>query len=228
MRWSVTVVAEGDRVLTREEIVELADAVAVHQGIASGIGTATYGAQLVIEAATERTRSRSAWRRWRSPPRQAGLPPGRSPGGGHRRGRRLGRRVIRLGSLAGYPFEGPGPSGVGRRRPVAGGLRHLLPLRARGPARPTRGDLRRPQRRPVHRGLPVPPPAGPVLDRAGGEPLEGVHLHLRGAGRPALPPRADRPRADRRLPARAATPSATTRPGRTNGSASTPPPPPAP
>ena len=41
MRFSVTVVAEGDRLLTREEIVELADAVAVHQGIASGIGTAT-------------------------------------------------------------------------------------------------------------------------------------------------------------------------------------------
>jgi hypothetical protein len=53
VRWSVTVVAEGDRVLTREEVVELADAVAVHQGIASGIGTTTYGAQLVIEAATE-------------------------------------------------------------------------------------------------------------------------------------------------------------------------------
>jgi hypothetical protein len=53
VRFSVTVVAEGDRLLTREEIVELADAVAAHQGIASGIGTSSYGAQLVIEAATE-------------------------------------------------------------------------------------------------------------------------------------------------------------------------------
>jgi hypothetical protein len=50
MKWSVTLVAEGDRVMTREEIVELADAVALHGGIASGIGTASYGAQLVVEA----------------------------------------------------------------------------------------------------------------------------------------------------------------------------------
>lgn len=42
--------AEGDRVLTREEIVELADAVATSSGIASGIGTTRYGAQLVVDA----------------------------------------------------------------------------------------------------------------------------------------------------------------------------------
>ena len=51
MRWSVSVEAEGDRVLTREEIVELADAVATLGGIASGIGTTRYGAQLVVDAA---------------------------------------------------------------------------------------------------------------------------------------------------------------------------------
>ena len=39
MRWSVTLQAVGDRVLTREEVVELADAVAPHAGVASGIGT---------------------------------------------------------------------------------------------------------------------------------------------------------------------------------------------
>jgi hypothetical protein len=50
MRWSVAVVAEGDRVVTADEIVELADAVASSNGIASGIGTASYGAQLVVEA----------------------------------------------------------------------------------------------------------------------------------------------------------------------------------
>jgi hypothetical protein len=50
MRWSVAVVAEGDRVVTADEIVELADAVASSSGIASGIGTASYGAQLVVEA----------------------------------------------------------------------------------------------------------------------------------------------------------------------------------
>ena len=45
MRWSVSLVAEGDRVITHEEIVELADAVAASRGIASGIGTTSYGAQ---------------------------------------------------------------------------------------------------------------------------------------------------------------------------------------
>ena len=42
--------AEGDRLLTMEEIVELADAVAPSSGIASGIGTTSYGAQVVVEA----------------------------------------------------------------------------------------------------------------------------------------------------------------------------------
>jgi hypothetical protein len=50
VRWSVAVVAEGDRVVTAEEVVELADAVASSNGIASGIGTSSYGAQLVVEA----------------------------------------------------------------------------------------------------------------------------------------------------------------------------------
>ena len=53
MRWSVGIEAEGDRVLSREEIVELADAVAAYHGIATGIGTKRYGAQLVVQA-TER------------------------------------------------------------------------------------------------------------------------------------------------------------------------------
>ena len=59
VRWSVGVEAEGDRVLTREEIVELADAVAASGGIASGIGTSRYGAQLVVEAATPRRGGRA-------------------------------------------------------------------------------------------------------------------------------------------------------------------------
>jgi hypothetical protein len=46
------VVADGDREMTREEIVELADAVAANSGIASGIGTTSYGAQLVVHADT--------------------------------------------------------------------------------------------------------------------------------------------------------------------------------
>jgi hypothetical protein len=48
--WSVAIEAEGDRVLTREEVVELADAVATSGGIASGIGTTRYGAQILVEA----------------------------------------------------------------------------------------------------------------------------------------------------------------------------------
>ncbi len=50
MRWSVSLRAGGDRVLSREEIVALADAVAPMGGIASGMGTTTYGAQLVVDA----------------------------------------------------------------------------------------------------------------------------------------------------------------------------------
>ena len=50
MRWSVSLEAEGGHVLTREQVVDLADAVAATGGIASGIGTTQYGAQLIVEA----------------------------------------------------------------------------------------------------------------------------------------------------------------------------------
>jgi hypothetical protein len=46
----VGVEVDAGRVLTREEIVELADAVAASNGIATGIGTPRYGAQLIVEA----------------------------------------------------------------------------------------------------------------------------------------------------------------------------------
>jgi hypothetical protein len=52
MRWSVGIEAEGQRILSREDIVELADAVAGSNGIATGIGTNRYGAQLMVEADT--------------------------------------------------------------------------------------------------------------------------------------------------------------------------------
>ena len=52
MRWSVSVVAEGDRVVELDEIVALADAVAPFGGIASGVGAMGYGAQLVVDAAS--------------------------------------------------------------------------------------------------------------------------------------------------------------------------------
>jgi hypothetical protein len=50
MQWSVSAQATGDRELSREEIVELADAVAPAGGVASGIGQTAYGAQLLVEA----------------------------------------------------------------------------------------------------------------------------------------------------------------------------------
>ena len=52
MKWSVGIEAAGDRVLTREQIVELADAVAACDGIATGIGTSSYGARLVVDASS--------------------------------------------------------------------------------------------------------------------------------------------------------------------------------
>ena len=52
MQWSVSAQASGDRELSREEIVELADAVAPAGGVASGIGQTAYGAQLLVEAET--------------------------------------------------------------------------------------------------------------------------------------------------------------------------------
>jgi hypothetical protein len=51
MKYSVSMQAEGDREITLEEVVELADAVAPLNGIASGFGTYGYGAQIVVEAA---------------------------------------------------------------------------------------------------------------------------------------------------------------------------------
>jgi hypothetical protein len=50
VRWSVGLEAEAGRVLSREDVVELADAVAGSDGIATGIGSSRYGAQLVVEA----------------------------------------------------------------------------------------------------------------------------------------------------------------------------------
>jgi hypothetical protein len=50
MRWSVGVEAEGDQVMTHDQILELADAVAGHNGVATGIGQQRYGAQVVVDA----------------------------------------------------------------------------------------------------------------------------------------------------------------------------------
>jgi hypothetical protein len=74
MRWSVGIEAEGDRVLTREEVVELADAVAASGGIASGIGTSRYGAQLIVEAASREAAIEKATEEFTRAAARAGLP----------------------------------------------------------------------------------------------------------------------------------------------------------
>ena len=76
MRWSVGVEVDGGRVLTREEVVELADAVAVSDGIATGIGTSRYGAQLVVVAGTREEAVEKATAELRRAAAQAGLPTG--------------------------------------------------------------------------------------------------------------------------------------------------------
>lgn len=74
MRWSVGIEAEGDRVLAHEEIVELADAVAASSGIATGIGTNRYGAQLIVQAASRDEAIQKATGEFEKAVAKAGLP----------------------------------------------------------------------------------------------------------------------------------------------------------
>jgi hypothetical protein len=76
VRWSVGIEAEGDRVLTREEVVGLADAVAPHDGIATGIGTNRYGAQLIVQADSREEAIEKATGEFRQAAAKAGLPGG--------------------------------------------------------------------------------------------------------------------------------------------------------
>lgn len=75
MRWSVSLVAEGDREVTRDEVVELADAVAPLNGIASGIGTHSYGAQVLVEADSRAAALEMATAAFAEAAATAGLPP---------------------------------------------------------------------------------------------------------------------------------------------------------
>jgi len=74
VRWSVGVEAEADQILTREQIVELADAVAASGGIASGIGTNRYGAQLIVEADSREEAIAKASQEFTRAAAEAGLP----------------------------------------------------------------------------------------------------------------------------------------------------------
>jgi hypothetical protein len=74
VKWSVGIEAEGDRILTRAEVVELADGIAVSHGIATGIGTSRYGAQLVVEADNRADAIKVATERFLTAAAAAGLP----------------------------------------------------------------------------------------------------------------------------------------------------------
>jgi hypothetical protein len=73
-KWSVGIEAAGDVVMQREQIVELADAVATVGGIASGIGEQRYGATLLVEARSREEAIDKAMGHFRAAAEQAGLP----------------------------------------------------------------------------------------------------------------------------------------------------------
>jgi hypothetical protein len=72
----VGIEAEADRVLTREQVVELADAVAASGGVASGIGTSRYGARLIVQADSRDEAVARATDEFAAAAATAGLPPG--------------------------------------------------------------------------------------------------------------------------------------------------------
>ena len=76
MRWSVGIEADAGRVLTREEVVELADAVAASDGVASGIGSDRYGARLIVTAGSREEAVDAATREFSKAAAAAGLPAG--------------------------------------------------------------------------------------------------------------------------------------------------------
>lgn len=76
MRWSVGIQAEADRTLSREEVVELADAVAAYDGIATGIGSSRYGAQIVVLADSRDEAIKKATSQFAKAVEQARLPDG--------------------------------------------------------------------------------------------------------------------------------------------------------
>jgi hypothetical protein len=72
----VGIEAEGDRAVSREEVVELADAVAASGGIASGIGSKRYGATLMVQASSRDEAVDKATEEFTRAVAAAGLPAG--------------------------------------------------------------------------------------------------------------------------------------------------------
>ena len=153
-----------------EEVVELADAVAASNGIASGMGTFGYGVQVVVEANNADRAVELAMAVLAEAVERSGLLLAGGQRGDHRRGRRHvlrhGRGVIRLGSLAGYPFEGPrllaGWTPPERRR-----VRCDVQTRHRRQARGVRRALCRPFRRSLCGTAPLRSSGGLVLVESG-------------------------------------------------------------
>lgn len=74
MRWSVGIEVQGDRIMKVEEVVELADAVAPISGIATGIGTNRYGAQMVVFADNRAEAIKKGKEHFADAVQKAGLP----------------------------------------------------------------------------------------------------------------------------------------------------------
>ena len=74
MQWSVVLEAVGDREVILEEVVELADAVARHGGVASGVGTSSYAARILVEADTRQQAAEAGAATMSEAARTAGLP----------------------------------------------------------------------------------------------------------------------------------------------------------
>ncbi len=74
IRWSVGIEAQGDRIMKLEEVVELADAVAPLNGIATGIGTNRYGAQVIVFADNREDAIAKGKDHFASAVQKAGLP----------------------------------------------------------------------------------------------------------------------------------------------------------
>jgi hypothetical protein len=72
----VGIEAEAGQVLSREQVVELADAVAASGGVASGIGTSRYGARLIVQADSHEEAVAKATEELTRAAATAGLPPG--------------------------------------------------------------------------------------------------------------------------------------------------------
>jgi hypothetical protein len=74
VQWSVVLEAVGDREVTLEEVVELADAVARHGGVASGVGTPSYAARILVEAESREQAAEAGATTMAEAARVAGLP----------------------------------------------------------------------------------------------------------------------------------------------------------